>query len=194
MGWTLSGPLPNNERTESKLLSSDSQENQELTEIVRKWWEIESYGTTFQVNSRTLEEKKSLEILEKTTLKLPKRFQVQMLFTRKEQKLDCNISSALGQLRSIERRLVKKEFLKLKYIDSIKTDLVKSYISLLEKSELEHQDVWYLPQHPVVNPRKPEKVRRVCNAAKMFRGYCLNDVLMKGPDLLQNLIGILFRF
>ena len=27
-----------------------------------------------------------------------------------------------------------------------------------------------------------------------FRGYCLNDVLMKGPDLLQNLIGILFRF
>ena len=31
LGWTLSGPLPNSERTESSFLSSDSQENQELT-------------------------------------------------------------------------------------------------------------------------------------------------------------------
>ena len=144
---------------------------------MRKWWEIESYGTTFQVNSRTLEDKKSTEILEMTTLKLPERFQVQMLFTGKEQKLDCNISSALGQLLSLERRLAKKESLKLEFIDSIKKDLEKGYISLLEKEELEHQ-----------------KVRRVCNAAKRFRGYCLNDVLIKGPDVLQNLIEILFRF
>ena len=134
------------------------------------------------------------EILEKTTLKLPERFQVQMLFTGIEQKLDCNISSALGQLRSLERRLAKNESLKMKYSDSIKKHLAKSYISLLENGELERQDVWYLSHHPVVNPRKPEKVRRVCNAAKRFRGYCLNDVLMKGPDLLRNLIGILFRF
>ena len=168
LGWTLSGALPNSESTESCFLSNDSQENQELTEIARKWWEIESYGTTFQVNSRKLEDKKPLEILEKTTLKLPERFQIQMLFTGKEQKLDCNISSALGQLRSLERRLAKKESLKLKYINSIKKDLAKVYISLLENGELERQDVWYLTHHPVVNPRKPEKVRRVCNDAKSF--------------------------
>ena len=95
------------------------------------------------------------EILEKTTLKLPERFQVQMRFTGIEQKLDCNISSALGQLRSLERRIAKNESLKMKYSDSIKKDLAKIYISLLEKGELERQDVWYLPHHPVVNPRKP---------------------------------------
>ena len=194
LGWTLSGPLPNSERRESSFLSSDSQENQELTEIVRKWWEIESYGTTFQINSRTLEDEKSLEILEKKTLKLPERFQVQMLFTGKEQKLDCNISSALGQLRSLERRLAKKRVFKIEVHRFNKKDPAKGYITLLEKGELERSDFWYLPHHPVVNPRKPEKVRRVCNAAKKFRGYCLNDDLMKGPDHLQNLIGTLFRF
>ena len=48
---------------------------------MRKWWETESYDTAVQVNSRTLEDKKSLEKLKKTTLKLPERFEVQMLFT-----------------------------------------------------------------------------------------------------------------
>ena len=76
----------------------------------------------------------------------------------------------------------------------IQKKLAKGYISLLQKGELERQDDWYLPQHPIVNPRKPENLRRVCNAAKKFQGYCLNDVLMKVPDLLQNPIGTLFGF
>ena len=35
LGWTLSSPQPNSKRTGSSFLRSDSQENQELTEIVR---------------------------------------------------------------------------------------------------------------------------------------------------------------
>ena len=34
----------------------------------------------------------------------------------------------------------------------------------------------------------------MCNAASKFRGISLNDNLLTGPDLLQNLIGIIFRF
>ena len=44
------------------------------------------------------------------------------------------------------------------------------------------------------NPNKPGNVRRVCNAASKFRGISLNDNLLTRPDLLQNLIGIIFRF
>ena len=53
---------------------------------------------------------------------------------------------------------------------------------------------WYLPHHPVINPHKPEKVRRVCNAAAKYQGVSLNDKLLSGPGLLQSLIGIIFRF
>ena len=53
---------------------------------------------------------------------------------------------------------------------------------------------WYVPHHPVINPHKPEKVRRVCNAAANYKGGSLNDKLRTGPDLLQNLVGIIFRF
>ena len=51
-----------------------------------------------------------------------------------------------------------------------------------------------MPHHPVLNPHKPDKVRRVCNAASKFRGHSLNDMLLAGPDLLANLMGILARF
>ena len=49
-------------------------------------------------------------------------------------------------------------------------------------------------QYPVINPHKPEKVRRVCNAAAKYKRESLNDKLLMGPDLLQNLVGVIFRF
>ena len=52
----------------------------------------------------------------------------------------------------------------------------------------------YLPHHPVVNPQKPEKVEKVCNAAAKYKGLLLNNKLMSGPNLLRNLLGIIFRF
>ena len=53
---------------------------------------------------------------------------------------------------------------------------------------------WYLPHHPVLKPNKPGKVRGVCNAASKYKGVCLNDKLLAGPDLLHGLIGTIFRF
>ena len=53
---------------------------------------------------------------------------------------------------------------------------------------------WYLPRHPVLNPNKPRKVRRVCNAASKYKEICLNDKLLAGPDLLHGLIRTTFRF
>ena len=108
-----------------------------------------------------------------------------------------NFSSALGQLRGLKRRLDADESLKLRYSDTIASDLKKGYVSILSTIELAataNQPVWYVPHHPVLNPHKPDKVRRVCNAASKFRGYSLNDMLLAGPDLLANLMGILARF
>ena len=52
----------------------------------------------------------------------------------------------------------------------------------------------YLTHHPIINPNKPGKVRRVLNGAEKFYGTSLNKSLLSGPDLLQNLIHVLFWF
>ena len=51
-----------------------------------------------------------------------------------------------------------------------------------------------MPNHPVLNPKKPGKVRRVCNAASKYKEVCLKDQLLAGLDLLLGLVGTIFRF
>ena len=58
-----------------------------------------------------------------------------------------------------------------------------------------HQNlVWYLPNHGVYHPRKPEKIRVVFDCNAKFRGTSLNDQLLQGPDLTNSLVGVLARF
>ena len=48
--------------------------------------------------------------------------------------------------------------------------------------------------HPVLNPNKPGKIRRLCNAASKYKEVCLNDKLLAGPVPLHGLIGTIFGF
>ena len=72
-------------------------------------------------------------------------------------------------------------------------DLQNGYVRKLEErilGETKNERQWYVPRHPVINPHKPEKVWRVCNAAAKYKGESLNHKLLTGPDMLQNLLGI----
>ena len=52
---------------------------------------------------------------------------------------------------------------------------------------------WYLPHHLVINPHKT-KIRVVFDCAAKLHLVSLNDKLISGPDLMNNLIGIVIRF
>jgi len=52
----------------------------------------------------------------------------------------------------------------------------------------------YLPHHPVQHPHKPEKVRVVFDCGAKYLGSSLNAQLLKGPDFMSSLVGVLTRF
>jgi len=63
------------------------------------------------------------------------------------------------------------------------------------KVESIHKDVQFILPHRVVfHPQKPNELRVVFNCAAKFRGRSLDDELLSGPDLMNNLVGVLFRF
>ncbi|XP_071847894.1 uncharacterized protein [Apostichopus japonicus] len=55
--------------------------------------------------------------------------------------------------------------------------------------------VHYIPHHAVIRPeKKSTPVRIVFNSSNRYNGECLNDYWFKGPDLLNNLHGVIIRF
>lgn len=50
--------------------------------------------------------------------------------------------------------------------------------SMEECNSLGHERTWFLPHHPVINPRKPRKCRLIFDAAAME--VSLNSKLLKG--------------
>ena len=77
----------------------------------------------------------------------------------------------------MERRLGKDVELRERYSKNIQDDFSKGYIVRVDKADcfkVSNPREWYLPHHPVINPNKPGKVRRVLNGAAKFQGSSLN--------------------
>ena len=53
---------------------------------------------------------------------------------------------------------------------------------------------WFIPHHGVYHPHKPGKVRVVFDCSAKYKEKSLNDLLLKGPDLTNSLLGVLTRF
>lgn len=53
---------------------------------------------------------------------------------------------------------------------------------------------WYIPHHGVYHPKNPNKIRVVFDSSAEFKGETLNKHLPRGPDLTNNLVGVLCRF
>lgn len=60
----------------------------------------------------------------------------------------------------------------------------------------EDEECWYLPFFWVHDPQKPGQIRVVfdSNAQHQGNNVSLNNVLLSGPDLNNNLLSVLLRF
>jgi len=58
----------------------------------------------------------------------------------------------------------------------------------------EHAERWYLPIFGVYHPKKPSQIRVVFDSSARYKGVSLNQVLLPGPNLTNDLLGVLMRF
>ena len=125
---------------------------------------MESYATRVNVSGPSNDDKRALEQLEKTTIFVDGRYEVGLPWAEENATIQNDFFLTHSQFCSLERRLEKDESLKQRYEKTINVDVQNGYVRNLEESELdENKDErqWYVPHHPVINPHKPEKVRRV---------------------------------
>ena len=111
--------------------------------------------------------------------------------------LPNNYVQVLKKLESTERHLMKQPDHANTYNAQIK-EMEEMKISR-KITEQEKKDclepVHYITHHAVVHPEKKSTlIRIVFNSLASFKSHTLNNYWYKGPDILNNLSGVVLRF
>ena len=114
IGWALSGPLPSPIGVRATIFKCNL-EDVALAGQVKKWYELESYGTFKQADPRSSADKRAQKILDSTTLNDGIRYVVGMLWADDNIHLPDNFNASLVQFKSREKRLEKDFNLKTQY-------------------------------------------------------------------------------
>jgi len=194
VGWSLLGPslsLTASTNCNVNFVKTDAS----LQRDINCLWESDfSCGTSVLDVPSSKEDRLVYDLLQKSVSSVDGHYQVPLPWRSNTISPGDSLPMARQRLESLRKRLLKDDTLHQKYTDVIETYLKNSYARVVPTDELESSSTaWTLPHFPVYHPRK-SKVRIVFDCAAKWKGVSLNDMLMQGPDLVSNLVGVLIRF
>lgn len=201
LGWSLMGgsSVVETRAVNVNIVNLNSQAD-ELTEQLQKFWSTESFGTTQSFDDEkpySMQDRKALQCLD-SSVKLHEdgQYEVGMLWAEEQVNLPNNKVMAERRFEQLEKRLRRDPDLCSRYCKSLNDYIEKGYAKKMTQEQVETTSsrTYYLPHQAVINPKKPEKLRVVFDAAAKFRNRSLNDALVTGPDLVNSLVGVLMRF
>lgn len=114
-------------------------------------------------------------------------------FRTPRQRLPNNRGQALNRLMSLRRTLIKKPEMKDHFVDFMKKVFRYEHAEPAPTLKKD-QECWYLPHFGIYHPQKPGKIRVVFDSSAQHNNISLNDVLLRGPDLKNSLLGVLICF
>ena len=188
LGWTLFG-VGSSAQDENRCLHVSSLNNDEL--CVSPYDNVISCGLECD-NSR--EDRLALEIINKSVQLVNGHFQLPLLWRDKWALLPNSRAVAERRLGSLKRRLRRDAQLHQRYAETMQMYIERGYAEPVLESTGAGGRRWFLPHHPVMNPNKPHIVRIAFDCALRCCSVSLNELLMQGPQLMNNLVGVLTRF
>ena len=134
-----------------------------------------------------------MKILDEGTKLKDGQYQIPLPFRQEDVRLLCNKYQSAQRLSYLKRKFDKNEKFKADYIRFMEEIIAKG---CARKSTITAAlgKTWYLPHHAVYHPNKPGKIRVVFDLSAECKGTSLNKELLSGPDLTNQVLGVLLRF
>lgn len=156
------------------------------------------YGRQSKSNRRCLEEHETVKHFNETSKRDEQgRFVLRLPLKPEVINIGDTLNMATMRFLSVERRLQKDESLKDAYITFMEEYEKAGHMVKVKNEEgTQTTKMYYLPHHPILKAASlTTKLRVVFDAsAKSSTGVALNDVLMRGPTVQDELFLILLRF
>jgi len=189
LGWIVSGRV--NSQQQYSIMSNIS--TLEVEEQLRKFWEIEEVSPT-SIPSKEEDECQTHFAL--THFRQPDGRYVTSL-PMKSHNLGYSKSMALRRLHSVEKRLTRDPTHHQQYELFMDEYLRLGHMELIPINEREEilGNTNYLPHHYILKESTTTSLRVVFDgSAKSSNGYSLNNILMVGPTIQDDMYNILLRF
>jgi len=121
-------------------------------------------------------------------------FETPLPFVEENVMLPNNKQMAWRRLMKLEDKLKRDTQFRTDYVTFMNDVINKGYAENVSDKKTPPGRVWYIPHHGVYHPHKPEKIRVLFDCSAQYKGEVLNKHLLQGPDLINNLTGVLCRF
>ncbi|XP_047741664.1 uncharacterized protein LOC125179586 [Hyalella azteca] len=192
LGWALNGPVRRAQATSACKRTNiiNSVENDLEIMYSRDFAEPED-GVSMSMEDLAWERKVSSSINT-----LPNgQCEISLPFIADNPIFPCNREQILKRFKASLSKFRRNPNFYAEYQDFMDLMVKNDFAEKVPVYELETQPgkCWYLPHHAVYHKQKG-KLRVVFDCSNKYREVSLNDMLLQGPDLANNLIGVLLRF
>lgn len=199
LGWIVSGPVatPSVSLYAAFHHCTDNELNENVDDMLRKFWEIEE---CFVSSSETLENQHcEKHFIDTHTRDENGRYGVMLPFRNTALCLGRSKHLALKRFEKLEQKLNRFPDIKTEYVKFINEYKMLGHCQEINDNENEFDEdgkSYYLPHHCVIKSQSSTtRLRVVFDAsAKSTTNVSLNDILITGPVVQNDLISIIMRF
>lgn len=197
LGWVIFGARQGNAQEDNQVLHI----KYTMPEDLSGFWSTEAKGVAITpclcaADKLSQIEREEAEIIKSSCQIVENRRMVPYPWKKDPACLPDKRPQAIKKLEATERRLTKTPEQAEDYDKQMIETSEMTFSRKLLKKEIEGYKgpVHYVSHHKVLWPESngtPERI--VFNSSPVFQGHCLNDCWMKGPDLLNDLFGVVLR-
>ena len=195
LGWIIFGAIPGLQQT-SRIFHVQYTRPVDLTDF----WTSEAMGVSqsnIEMPKLSKIEQEETKLIEQGCKLIGNRWEMAYPGKTDPKTLPDNREQAVKKMEATEKRL-KGNLQHAKAYQEQMEQMENLWFSrkLTEREINDYKGpVHYIAHHEVVRPdKKSTPVTIVFNSSARYKGHCLNDCWIKGPDLLNNMLGVILRF
>jgi len=197
LGWVISGMAHRSSNKETATLCHLTTAN-ELDKSISRFWEVEHDVSFSNASQYTSDERKCEVHFQQNVRRNDEgRFIVKLpINDEKLQQLGESKEIAKRRFLNLERRLITQPSTYEQYRKFMQEYISLNHMHEVDDSETDTKTSYYLPHHPVFKETSSTtKLRVVFDAScKSTSGLSLNDTLLIGPTIQDDLFSTLARF
>ncbi|KAL7827082.1 hypothetical protein SRHO_G00328000 [Serrasalmus rhombeus] len=197
LGWIVNGPLGSmGDVTNHHVVTTNRISVSEIEELLIKQYNQEFPETHYtEKREMSLDDKKFMKILTEQVTYENSHYYLPLPFRNDNVMMPNNREVAIRRAASLAKRLKGDKSFQAEYKQFMDKMLEQDYAEEIPLDQLHVVEgkIWYVPHHGVYHRRKGT-LRVVFDCTSSFQNTSLNKELLQGPDLTNNLLGVLMRF